>query len=110
LTPDLLRQIPQLSQASDEFLSIYSNPLTGGWPRLNATSPSPGDLFIKPLDQEEMRYYANKSRTYTAQWYKGIEPGSPTPHKKLDGKVWYVRMYGLHGVLCEQFYWVMEDY
>jgi hypothetical protein len=110
LTPDALLQLPQLSSANDQFLSIYRNPLTGEWPRLDARNPAPGDVFIKPLNPAEMRYYANMSKRYTAEWYGGADPYAAQPHKRLDGKVWYVRVYGLHGILCEQFYWVMEDY
>jgi hypothetical protein len=108
LNPQVLRQIPGLANASDEFLQIYSNPLTGAWPRMDASTQSPGDVFIRPLTETEMRYYGTRSRTYWQEWFNGTD----LHHRKrrLDGKVWYVRVYGLHGVLCEQFYWMMEEY
>jgi hypothetical protein len=109
--PTEMRKLPDLKTMPFETLSIYSNPLTAKWAKLNARSFSPGDLYIRPLTQPEMRYYANLNPIYDRQWYRGEAPGAGSRYKsRLAGKVYYVRMYGLKGVIREDFYFLMAPY
>lgn len=108
-----LRRLPDLNQLDAEMLSVYRNPLTGEWPRLDAQQHSSGDFYIKPLSLPEMRYYAILQPTWNAQWFDGQLTGAPSDlgvNAALDGKVYYVKMYGLKGVLYEQFIFKMKAY
>ncbi|MDQ3024373.1 MAG: hypothetical protein M3R04_08340 [bacterium] len=111
LTPEVLRASPAYSSLSDAGLDVFRNPITGEWPRLNAKQFSPGDVYMHPLTQDEMRHYAGLTPSYRLQWFEGkgldrekLSRGGNvdemyTADYTLEGPVWFVRIYGEKGVI-----------
>jgi hypothetical protein len=104
LTSDVLKVIPGMEHTSDAALEEYRNPLTDAWPRLDAVVASPGDIFVKRLTSEEMKHYAGLADTLKSDWYgTRTFPGTDKAPMRLTSGVYYFRMYGWHGVICENF-------
>jgi len=103
LSEELLREVGARSTATFE---LFKSPLTGNYPRLTAATASPGDVYIRALTPEEMRFFAGKAKPYQELWYDGkrTDPrtGEVLEKVKLDGKVYYVRVYGWHGVILSE--------
>jgi len=103
LSEELLREVGARSASAFE---LFKSPLTGNFPRLTAATESPGDVYIRALTPEEMRFFAGKVRAYQELWCDGkrTDPrtGEVLENVKLDGKVYYVRVYGWHGVILSE--------
>jgi len=99
LTPDVIRSIPGYEEYADEMFDAERNPLTGDWPRLQAAEFSPGDLYIRPLTEEEISYFAEHGEKHLR------DPGSWTGDDSMVriSPVYYARFYGLNGVICNGF-------
>jgi hypothetical protein len=106
LTPAIVRSIQGMEQFGDENLRQYLNPLTDEWPKLKAAAPSPGDIYIRPLTADEISHYAGKSKNCRDIWidgrWKDPSTGEYVP-VKLDGKVYYMRVYGWNAVIYANF-------
>jgi hypothetical protein len=109
LTPETLAMSGG-PQAMDQcYLDVYRNPLTGEWPRLDAISHSPGDLYIKVLNPDEERYYAQYLPGIEAYCFSGeyVDPidGKQTKVEPAEKGVLYVRVYGKTGILSNGFFY-----
>jgi hypothetical protein len=113
LTPDVIRSIPGKERLAEKELEEYRNPLTDEWPRLDAKTPSPGNLYVKHLSKDEMQHFAEKAINWELEWfghkkYMGEEKGYVAAD--LSSEVYYFRMYGAHGILCENFQYRMTRF
>lgn len=91
-----IRSIPYYENISVAELELCRNPFTGEWPRLNSHTLSPGDLYMKVLNEEEKRHFA-ETLGWTDIWF-GDEGASG---KKLCSPVFYQRIYGRTGPIYE---------
>jgi hypothetical protein len=94
-----------------EKLDVYRNPLTGQWPRLNASAHSPGDMYLKVLSQSDMAWFGERHSGLSAIWFQNSHPNpddiragmTPDTARKLGlglaGPPIYMRLYGSSGVL-----------
>lgn len=89
-----LRSIPRYRHWLDDALSVYRNPLTGAWPRLDAQQPAPGDVYIRVLSSVEKAEYARLLGTWSVWFGKGSG-------EKLCSEVFYQRVYGWNGPIYE---------
>jgi hypothetical protein len=89
-----IRSIPYYSAITAAELDVYRNPFSGNWPRLDASAPSPGDMFIKVLNETELVEYARLLGRWQA-WFGGAA------EKKLCSPVFYQRIYGTNGPIYE---------
>lgn len=106
LTPEAVRSIRGLESYPEDGLCEFLNPLTDEWPRLNAVSPSPGDVYIRPLTREEMDFYSSQVPTYRDIWFRGRQYDPECDEyidAQLTGKVFYLRVYGWSGVILANF-------
>jgi hypothetical protein len=104
ITPEAISEV----YAGDTLqwaLDVLRNPLTDAYPRLNADNPSPGDFYIRPLTDAEMQYYSTLNPWYRYVWYgkKNLISDLDAATPQRFGPVFFIRMYGLHGVLLEYF-------
>lgn len=111
LTDTELKKVPQYSEFDDAGLSLFRNPITGEWPKLKASEFSPGDVYIRPLTSDEMRYFASHEPTLQHYWYEGkglnwdcLDAGHPmdqcfTEPVSMSRPPCYIRVYGRSCVL-----------
>lgn len=106
LTPNVIRSISGMDRFNEEGLCEFLNPLTDEWPKLSAATPSPGDVYIRPLTREEMDFYSSQVPMYRDIWFKGRQY-DPECGDYIDaslvGKVFYMRVYGWNGVIFANF-------
>jgi hypothetical protein len=110
-----LRSIRGFETMPGELLDVYRNPLTGQWPRLDAQSLSPGDVFIFPLDESERNFIAERSPYHYKLWVENIagDWGNLDQYDnyadafnqgvQLTGPPFYMRVYGFNGVIWNDF-------
>jgi hypothetical protein len=106
ITPDIIRSLPGFEEFEDEAFQAEFNPLTGAYPRLNATQPSPGDLYIHALSEQELRHFVTLGYTYLQPSTNGHELDVYWPSLGTSERVspvFYIRMYGYNGVLSNGF-------
>lgn len=112
LSPEVIRQAPGYAGYSDARLEVFRSPLTGEFPRLNAASFSPGDVYIRPLTPGEMQYFAQRNPVYNADWFgKGtvVDPNSHDPiNTELGTDVYYIRIYGASGVIVDGLEYILS--
>lgn len=105
LTKELVESVVcENSQVDDLWVEQFKSPLTGEFPKLNASEFSPGDLYIRALSEQEKQHIASFIEDYRSIWYDGVwfNPAEETWEKaELSGDVYYVRIYGWDGVLVE---------
>lgn len=102
LTPDIIKMTPGCEQMADDEMAVYSNPLTGEWPLLQAKDQSVGNVYIRPLTEDEINYFVDHGETYLRQPTEYSQAGART------SPVYYMRVYGLQGVLLNGFYFISE--
>lgn len=100
--PDLmdeeaLRRIPRLQDATLLHLSEFRNPITGEWPRVNASYFSPGDVYIRKLTAADKRHYEALNPAYKLYWSL----------RGPDTVVYYLRIYGEREVVLSNFVYMM---
>lgn len=114
LTPEIIKSISGFDDIPEAYLSEYLNPLTDQWPMLNAVNPSPGDLYVRILNNQEIAYFANNVTSYydlfVEQHYYDAAQSCSRP-AELTSPVFYMRVYGWHGVLANAlvFSWKWSD-
>jgi hypothetical protein len=106
LTDAVLRKSNHYKDVSNASIELFRNPLTGEWPSLKAQQFSPGDLYIRPLSNTELRHFASLSPIYSGMWLEGKGPGG-RGNRQLSGPVFYVRIYGAQGVISNGFSFFM---
>jgi hypothetical protein len=92
-----LRSIPSYQawfRHEPGMIEVFRNPLTGQWPRLDAATPSPGDMYIRVLTEIEKVEYSRHLGVWDVWFGKG-------PGEKLCGPVFYHRIYGWNGPIYE---------
>lgn len=82
----------------DRALEVLASPITGRYPRLDARDFSPGDLYMKMLDENEMRYIADREPGSRQAWIEKRIHGRPV--ELLSPPIYY-RIYGEHGVIFD---------
>jgi len=96
-----------------EMLEPMKSPITGEFPRLDATAFSPGDFYIRPLSKEEVAYIASKSDSLKALWFDGVleDPidGNDQQVRLIGDTILYVRVYGENEVILTKLYYEMVD-
>jgi len=113
LSGDAIRMIPGYGDMTDEDLALYRSPITGEWPKLNAYSDSPGDVYIRPLTMGEKAHFAELNPTWNRRWFERI---LADPIRGCDRDidyitpVYYVRIYGEEKVLVEILKYFMLTY
>lgn len=109
LTPDVLSAAWGLPE--DEIypwvMEQVISPITGDYPYLNHKHFSPGNLYIRPLTEEEKRHIASFSSSNYSLWFEGLD--SPSPREMKAGNrervpvevmgVFYLRLYGYNDVI-----------
>jgi hypothetical protein len=115
LTEELVRSVVcESSQVDDLWVEQFKSPLTGEFPRLDASEFSPGDLYIRALSEQEKQHIASFIDIYYSFWYDSawFNPEEDMWEKaELSGDVYYVRIYGWNDVLIEgiEFHTVGDD-
>ena len=84
----------------DEF-SLLKNPITDEIAKLKSDAFSPGDMYIKALDQEEMEHYASIDEMFNEIWCNSRVKKSDGTWRpiRMVGPAVYVRVYGASGVI-----------
>lgn len=95
LTPDVLAETLRLDKDEAEALTFFRNPFSSDWVRCSQSTPSPGDIYCRPLSSEETRHVAQQEDVL-AMVLRGESPHGGGK-AQLDGDVWYVRVYGQDG-------------
>jgi hypothetical protein len=84
-------------EITEDVLSVFRSPITGEYPKLNATSFSPGDLYIRPLTEAEKQFFASKDLFFKHIWLDGTlycpETNRIERVQILD-EPFYIRIYG----------------
>lgn len=100
--PTLTPEVLTAAGKSAEDHALFFNPITGEPARLDAVEPSAGDMYIRPLNEDEMQYFAARVLEFNNAWYKQeqVDPATGEPRQvALVGKPMYVRLYGEAGVI-----------
>lgn len=106
LTAEEVQALLSLQNAKPSVVenALSINPITGTAPRVKAREFSAGDLYVRALDMDEMKYFAQRQPDLDDAWFKGrsTDPvsGRVASVELLSG-VLYVRAYGSHGVIYE---------
>lgn len=106
-----LRQVQGL-QPSPQDRALTLNPLTGGVPRLAAAEFSPGDLYVRPLTNVELRSFAERRPELYDNWFRGRQTDPATGRTgrvELLSAVLYVRAWGAQGVLFEDLVYRLSE-
>ena len=93
-------------------VALGLNPLTNEAPRLKADEFSPGDLYMRVLNLEEMHYYAQRRPALNDAWFNGRVRDPQTGRvgrAQLISSVLYVRAYGNTGVLYENLVYQLSE-
>jgi hypothetical protein len=101
--------LPEGQEVGEEELAVFRSPITGEFPKLNATEFSAGDLYIRPLTEDEKQYIANVDNTYQQMWYEGLqyEPIAEAYNNiMMITDVYYVRVYGYNDVIHTGLYFL----
>ena len=112
LTADALSTVHGAGNQSSVDYSLLLNPITGKAPRLDAVMFSPGDLYVRLLSTEEMNYYSVRNTELRDLWVEGTykDPATGRSGKiSLESPVFYVRAYGMHGVIYENFAYRLSE-
>lgn len=111
LNDEIIRSTPGYKNISESRLAVYRNPLTGDWPLLNASTPSPGDVYIRSLTHNEMGHFAVLVPYYQHLWFDGLSlnsEGDYSVSSQLASDVYYIRVYGWSGPIVETFQYVYK--
>jgi len=104
VTPDGLAALRGVSALSLTDQALVINPITGEAPRLDTAQFSPGDIYVRALSREEIRYFAGRNLALKDMWINGVytDPATGSLGKvRLTSPVLYVRAYGVSGVIYE---------
>jgi len=97
---------------SQDSLDIFKSPITDTYPRLNAREFSPGNVYIRPVTEEEKQHFASINETFQQLWYDGVWED---PHQQAEfqvmtiGDVFYMRVYGESGVIHTGLHFMWTD-
>ena len=87
------------------------SPITNEFPRLDAVTFSPGQVYMRVLTESEMYEFASMVPEYQQIWFDGevIDPDTceVIEYVKLISPVYYMRVYGEQGILIETFQYLM---
>jgi hypothetical protein len=93
-------------------LEHFKSPITNEFPRLDAKEFTPGQVYMRPLTEAEMRQFAEMVPEYQQAWFAGVVANPDTSevldHVQQMSPVYYVRVYGEHGVLVETIEFLMS--
>lgn len=101
--------LPEGQEVGEDELAVFRSPITGEFPKLNATGFSAGDLYIRPLTEDEKEHIASLDEHYRTMWYDGLELGPITEayhNIMLITDVYYVRVYGYNDVIHTGLYFL----
>jgi hypothetical protein len=101
--------LPEGKEIGDEELAVFRSPITNEFPKLNAAEFSTGDLYIRPLTEDEKQYIASVDNKYQEMWYDGLQfdPITEAYHNiELITDVYYVRVYGYNDVIHTGLYFL----
>ncbi len=94
-------------------LEHFKSPITGQFPRLDAIDFAPGQVYMRELTDSEMHQFASLAPEYQQIWFDGevVDPETCQVIKrvKLISPVYYIRVYGQHGVLVETLQYLMTS-
>lgn len=86
---------------SQAWVDLHRSPLTDEFPRLDARVFSPGDVYMRILTADEIQHFVELlppfARLYNQHEMRGPQGDWIKAH--IAGEVYYVRVYGLHGVI-----------
>lgn len=105
---EILAMCPGLHHVDSRAGDIYRNPFTGEWPRLDAREHSPGDVFVKILNEDEELHYAVLKPSLYAYCYTHAYNDPVHGHtylKPVHKGVLYIRVYGRSGVIVNMLYY-----
>jgi len=83
---------------------LEKSPLTGEYPRLDAKEHSPGDMWIHPLTEDEIRRYTEFSPDFGDIYYDHVfynDHEGCRYNIELISDVFLIRVYGWNGVIYE---------
>lgn len=112
ITADTLIAIHGAGSQSSKDQALLLNPITGKAPRLDAIAYSPGDLYVRALSSDEVDYYASRNLVLRDLWINGIYKDLDTGRSgkvSLVSPVFYVRAYGVQGVIYENFAYRLSE-
>lgn len=112
ITADALIAVHGAGNQASVDHALMLNPITGKAPRLDAVMFSPGDLYVRALSSDEVDYYASRSLELRDLWIKGTykDPATGRSGKvSLESPVFYVRAYGVQGVIYENFAYRLSE-
>jgi hypothetical protein len=96
-SPEFFSNEVSLTPLTEEQMARFRSPITDEYPTFNNATFTPGGMYVKKLNQEEMEYYASYSSHYDDIWfnnrvkYYGDDEYTAV---KLTSPVFYVRIYG----------------
>lgn len=113
LTPGLLSAVMDVNEATASgSIDQFRSPITGEFPRLDASYFSPGQVYIHLLTEGEKQYFAGTYQVYQDNWFDGISRNPATGEMmpiEITGGVFYIRIYGESDVIYEGIEYVFRE-
>ena len=101
-----------LAEVPPSHLEQIVSPITGDYPRLDCATFSPGNMYIKVLNESEMQQVAAVSEFYQSFWYDGLAklpPDHEMHNVKLTSPVFYIRIYGYNDVIWNWLHFYFQE-
>ena len=112
LTGDLINSIT-VDGHSDPANSVFTSPITGEYPRFNAQQFERGQVYIRPLTQEEKDFLASRIPELYQHWIEkeAYNPDTDSNDPITLSEVFYLRIYGESSVIYQgiKYIWIRED-
>jgi hypothetical protein len=97
VTPEVIAECSSgLSVQEAAQKRLLQNPFTGEWPQIDSVQGSEGNLYARPLTALERQQMAEHDGVLGLV-LKGTDPVTNQNSVKLQGEVWYYRVYGQSG-------------
>ena len=96
MSDDVIKSIFREVTPQNWLPEFLHSPVTGRYPRLDAAEFSPGDVYMRPLNDEEIAHmckYDSLLKEIVVDGKMGDQP------VKLIGAVFYTRIYGEKGII-----------
>lgn len=93
------------SEVEPEVLSYYTSPITNELPRLDAVDFSPGQVYIRTMNEDDIVHFAELVPTYQQNLVDHVWQNPDTNQFEpieILGEVFYIRLYGERSVIYEE--------
>jgi hypothetical protein len=101
LTEAVIADVFGSREPSNPAFLFLRSPVSGRYPRLDAKEFSPGDIYMRPLNEAEIQHFCRHENLLNDVAGRGRVLGESGEEfaARLLGRVFYFRMYGFDGVI-----------